>query len=301
MDIRHLEYFIEVVRQGSFSKAANTLNITQPSISKMIKCLEEDLGVILLYRQTKRLELTDAGHAVLERAQQIVSLFQNLSGDLDGVFNLEKGKINIGLPPIASSTIFPQIFGEFNKAYPGINIQLFEFGSKRVEIGVHEGSLDVGLICSNTSKPDAYDLLPMVKDPLRIIIPPSHPLAQYSTVDFSMLSAEPFILYNEDFSLHDRIIEACAATGFEPQIICKTSQREFMIRMVEANVGIALLPGHICDELNKTSIISLPLINPEIFLQLSVIWKKDRYLPFAVRKWLTFIAKYTQLDTIKLP
>jgi DNA-binding transcriptional LysR family regulator len=114
-----------------------------------------------------------------------------------------------------------------------------------------------------------------------------------------MLSAEPFILYNEDFSLHDRIMEACAATGFEPQIICKTSQREFMIRMVEANVGIALLPGHICDELNKTSILSLPLTNPEIYLQLSVIWKKDRYLPFAVRKWLTFIARYTQLDTIK--
>ena len=80
MNIRQLEYFIEVVRQGSFSKAASVLHVSQPSISEMIKNLEDELGSPLLYRGARRIELTDAGQAVLEQSQQIVSLFNNLAG-----------------------------------------------------------------------------------------------------------------------------------------------------------------------------------------------------------------------------
>lgn len=293
MNIHHLEYFLEVIRQGSFSKAAAVLYITQPSISKMIQNLEDELGVVLINRSAKPLALTDAGQAVMEQAQQIVTLFQNLAVEIDGVTHLKKGKIRIGIPPIAGSTIFPPLLGKFNKRYPNIQLHLFEFGSKKVELGVYDGSLDVGVVCTHPPKNDILEIFSFVEDPLRLIVHPEHHLACKSEVDFTALVNESFVLYSEDFSLYDHIINRCKLAGFHPRIIYNTSQREFMTQMVASNLGIALLPGRICSQLDPRNITSIPLASPQILLQLSIIWRKDHYLSFATRSWLDFIKNHT--------
>lgn len=288
MDIRHLEYFLEVARQRSFSKAAATLHITQPSISKMIKSLEEDLGVPLIYRNAKQVELTDAGQAVQEQARQIVTLFQNLTVELNNVVHLKKGKVRIGIPPIAGSTVFPPLLGEFNRNYPNIQIQLFEFGSKKIELGVQEGVLDIGIVCTLPTKTDIFEVLSFVEDPLQVIVHPQHRLVGHPAVDFAALASESFVLYSEDFSLYDHIHHRCKLAGFHPKIICETSQREFMTQMVAANLGVALLPSGICRGLDPKTVVAIALTDPQIFLQLAIIWRKDRYLSFAARRWLEF-------------
>ncbi len=288
MNIRQLEYFLEVARQESFSKAATILHVSQPSISEMIKNLEEELGSPLLYRGAKRLELTDAGQLVQEQAQQIVAQFNNLSGNLKDLHLLHKGKIRIGIPSITASTIFPRVLGEFKQHYPKIELQLHEFGSKKVRQGVNEGTLDIGIVCTLPDRSESFEVFPFVEDPLRVIVHPEHPIASAPSVDFSDLRHEGFVLYSEDFSLHDQILARCKLAGFQPTIICETSQREFMTQMVAAKLGIALLPCKICDELDPAAIVSVPLADPQMYLQLAIIWRKDRYLSFAARRWLEF-------------
>ena len=291
MNIHHLEYFLEVIRQGSFSKAASTLYITQPSISKMIQNLEDELGVVLINRNVKPLELTDAGQAIVEQAQQIVTLVQNLTVKLDDVIQLKKGKIRLGVPPIAASSILPPILGEFKKNYSNIELQLVEYGSKKVELGVYDGSLDIGIVCTTPTKTDTFEFISFIEDPLKVIVHPEHPLANNKQIDFADLRDESFVLYREDFSLYDHIHNRCKLAGFHPKIICETSQREFMTQMVAANLGVALLPGKICDQFDPKTIISIPFNDPQILLQLSIIWHKDRYLSFAARQWLQFVSK----------
>lgn len=291
MDIRHLEYFLEVVRQGSFSRAAARLHVTQPSISKMIKSLEDELGVTLLHRNAKQAELTDAGEALLEQAQRIVGLFQNLTAELDGVTHLRRGRLRLGMPPIAASTVFPRALGEFNRAYPGIGVELYEFGSKKIEEAVLDGTLDVGVVCTPPGRPALFAVYSCIRDPLKVIVHPSHRLALCPAATFAMLAEEPFVLYREDFSLHDHILARCRQAGFQPRIIFETSQREFMTGMVAANLGIALLPGTICDQLDPAAIAAVPLEGPPLYLELSVIRRKDRYLSFAARQWLAFTAE----------
>ena len=104
MEIRHLECFLEIVRLGSFSKAAKVLHISQPAASKMIHAMEQELGLPVLYRQNRNLTLTDIGQAVFERAQPIVALFHGLHAELEDVAQARKGRLRIGLPPIASSS-----------------------------------------------------------------------------------------------------------------------------------------------------------------------------------------------------
>lgn len=292
MDIRHLEYFITVAQLKSFTRAAEALHITQPSISKMVKCLEDELGVLLLHRSSKEVELTDAGRAVYSQAKQILFAFRNLDSELSDVINLQKGSLRIGIPPIIGASFFPRVIGGFRETYPGITIELVEAGSKTIEKGIEDGTLDIGIVCTLPENTDYFEFLPFVKDPLMVITHPEHRLAGRLGIKLEDLRDEAFVLYREDFSLHDRIIEKCLQHGFKPKIILESSQRDFMAEMVAAKLGIALFPKKICQELDATRIKAIPFSNPDLHLHLAIIWKKDRYQSFASRRWISYAENY---------
>ncbi len=285
MEIRHLEYFSEVARQLSFTKAASTLHVSQPSISKAIKNLENELGVPLFYR-SKQLELTDAGKAVLINAQHVLSAFRNLTTELSDITELKKGEIKIGIPPIIGAAFFSKLISRFKVLYPTVEILLTEVGSKKIKQGVDDGSLDIGLICNTPMKNSSFEAVQVIKDPLMLIVHHEHPLSVYSEVDLSDLEGEPFILYRDDFTLHDRILEECSKKGFYPNIVCQSSQKDFMIEMVEARLGIALLPSKIALTIQNAAIISLKLTHTNLNLELGMIWKRNKYLPFAVNEFI---------------
>jgi DNA-binding transcriptional LysR family regulator len=291
MDIRHLEYFVEVARQKSFSKAASITHVSQSAISKMIKDLETELGTSLFNRTSKYVQLTDAGMIFLDQAQQVVVMFQNLTTEFENKIKMEKGKIFIGLPPITSSTIFAELLGEFKKKYPQIEISLSEYGSKKVALAIQDGTLDIGVICI---VPDgqSVDSLSFTKDPLSVIVSSQNPISQLPSIELASLSNESFVLYSEDFSLHDEIINQCKNVGFSPNVIFETSQRELMTQIVAANLGIAFLPSEVCKELDSNRIVSVPLIQPQIIHNMSIIWKKGRFMSHAASLWLQFAENY---------
>lgn len=286
MDIRHLHYFLEVARQKSFTKAAQALYITQPSISKTVKNLEEELGVTLLDRYGKKVELTDAGEVFARQAQEIVTSFHNLSSELDDLMNLKKGHIRIGLPPMIGSSFFPKVIGEFYKQYPNVTIQLFEDGGKKVESDVVSGALDIGVtvLPADDSLLDGYVF---VRESLKVVLHPTHLLAGEQEISLSDLREDAFILFREDFTLHDRIIGACQKAGYQPRIIYESAQWDLISNMVAAGLGVALMPETICMELDVEEVCILPL-QERIPWELGMVWRKDRYQSFAVREWIAF-------------
>lgn len=291
MDIRHLEYFVEVARQKSFSKAAIISHVSQSAISKMIKDLETELGTILFNRTSKYVQLTDTGIIFLEQAQQVVFMFHNLTNEFNNRIQTEKGKISIGLLPITSSTIFAELLGEFKKKYPQIEISLSEYGSKKVALAIQDGTLDTGVICIVPDNHN-FDFLPFSKDPLCVIVSSQNPISQLSSIDLESLANEAFVLYSKDFSLHDEIINQCRHVGFPPKVIFETSQLDLMTQMVAANLGIAFLPSAVCKELDPNRIVSVPLINPQIIHNMSIVWKRGRSMSHATRLWLQFAESY---------
>ncbi|MGC7871130.1 LysR family transcriptional regulator [Desulfosporosinus sp. SYSU MS00001] len=291
MDIRHLEYFIEVARQKSFSKAALVCHVSQSAISKMIKDLETELSTSLFNRNSKYVQLTDTGVIFLEQAQQVVVMFHNLTTDFENKIKMEKGKISIGLLPITSSTIFAELLGEFKQKYPLIEISLSEYGSKKVALAIKDGTLDAGVVCI---VPDHhyYDSISISKDPLFVIVSSQNPISKLPSIELSALANESFVLYSKDFSLHDEIINQCRNVGFSPNIIFETSQLELMTQMVAANLGIAFLPSAVCSELDPHRIVSVQLTEPQIIHSMSIIWKRGRSLPHAANLWLKFAEEF---------
>lgn len=291
MDIRHLEYFVEVARQKSFSKAAIVNHVSQSAISKMIKDLEVELGTSLFNRTSKYVQLTDAGIIFLDQAQQVIVMFHNLTTEFENKIKIEKGKISIGLPPITSATIFAELLGEFKKKYPQIEISLFEYGSKKVALAIQDGTLDIGVMCTVPDN-QHFASLPLSKDPLFVIVSSQNPISQLPSIDLAALSNESFVLYSEDFILHDEIISQCKNVEFSPNVIFETAHLQLMTQIVAANLGIAFLPSTVCKGLDTKHIVSVPLIQPQIIHSMSVIWKKGRFMSYAARLWLQFAENY---------
>ncbi|KAF0817610.1 Transcriptional regulator CidR, LysR family [Bacillus sp. ZZV12-4809] len=292
MDIRHLEYFAEVAQHLSFTKASQTLHVTQPSISKAIKNLEGELGVPLFYRSSKQLELTDAGKAVLINAKKVLEAFQNLTLELTDLMELKGGEIKIGIPPIVGAAFFSKLISQYKEKFPLIEIKLTEVGTKKIKKGVEDGTLDIGLICTVPAHGSSFEIIKVLKDPLMLIIHREHRLASKTEVHFSELAKEPFILYRKDFTLYDLIIEECLKSGFQPNIVCESSQKDFLLGMVEGKLGVTMLPSKICKNINCHDLVVLPISESAVNLELGMIWKKNKYLSFAVREFITSAETY---------
>lgn len=289
MDIKHLQYFIEVSNFNSFSKAADHLFITQPTISKMIKNLEAELGVELFDRSRKKLVLTDAGKILLEQAKLVNKAFRNLETELDNLLELKTGHIRIGLPPIFDAHFFLKVVGLFHEKYPGITFQLKEEGSKSIEDAVEQNELDVGVIVLPTQD-ELFHHFAFMEEDLMLILPTSHPLAGRAEIDLASLSSESFILFNKDFALNDRIISSCNDAGFQPRVISESSQWSFIEEMVASKLGISLLPESICRHLSD-HVCTVRVVNPSINWNLAIIWRKNQYLSYVAKEWLSFTKK----------
>lgn len=286
MKMRHLEYFLEVSRYKSFSKAAEVTHISQPTISKAIKDLELELGATLFYRNTKCVELTDVGEAILEQVQQIFASLQDIHVQLAGLEELQTGKIHIGYPPLTAVTKFSHMLSAFKNSFPKIQIQLYELGPKKIEASLRDGLLDIGIFTPEDG--DLFQWIWFEQDTHNVIMHSAHNLVWNNKVSYQNLDGEQLIIYNSDYKLHDAIIEGCKQAGFNPEIAFETSQREFMMQMVSAKLGLGILPSKLCQNLGP-EIVYRPFSDLCLCLKLALTWRKDRYLSLAARQFLAFM------------
>ncbi|WP_026695877.1 LysR family transcriptional regulator [Peribacillus kribbensis] len=286
MEIKHLEYFIEVTRTGSFTSAAENLFITQPALSRIIKSLEEEIGTPLFIRTRKKMILTDAGRVLLKHALIIEKQLQLMDAELDRMLIFKKRHIRIGLPTITNSIFFSRLIASFHREYPDVTFQLEEDGSKRIEEKVVNDLLDFGVVVL-PEKVENLHYYRFVHEKLRVVIPADHHLSGKDQVSLDELKDEKFIMFNRDFELRNLVLNACKAVGFHPKIISETSQLDFIQEMIASNLGITLLPESTTQELNR-GLQSIPVISPEIEWNLAIIWKKDAYLSQVSKEFIRF-------------
>jgi DNA-binding transcriptional LysR family regulator len=288
MDLRQLNYFMEIARLASFSKASQHLHLSQPTLSKMIKNLEEELGVPLFDRSTRRIHLTDTGEVLKEQGQLILKAFENLNAALTDVIQMKKGKFSLGLPPVIGASFFPKIIAQFHEQYPQIEIDLVEEGGKMIEQHLMEGSVDLGVVVLPVDE-ERFEVVPLVNRELLLIVNPLHRLAHREGVSLNDLQDEPFILFRQGFALHDRVREACIRAGYEPQIAYESTQWDFIAEMVAAGLGISLLPETICRKLDPVQITAIRMTEPKVHWDLAIIWNRSHYHSHAAKAWVQFV------------
>ena len=284
MEIRTLRAFVEVVRQGGFTKAANTVYSTQSTVSKAVKQLEEELGMQLLDRIGHRCNLTDAGKIVYRRALAILTEGDDLKSELDGLRGFVGGTLRLGFPPIGSNTLFSRWFAVYRSRYPGVELLLVEYGSKRLEELVLAGELD--LAASLLPLGEAFEWQELRREPIDALFAFDHPLAQRENLTFATLAEVPFVLYGPGFALNPMIIEACRKNGFSPKVAAHSSQIDFIIELVANKLGVALLPRMIAEQRPHRLTKRIAIGQPEIYWHMALIWRRGGCLPPAAQAWL---------------
>jgi len=284
MEIRTLRAFVEVVRQGGFTQAAKTVFATQSTVSKAVKQLEDELGMQLLDRVGHRCTLTDAGKAVYRRAVTILAEGDDLIAEVEGLRGIMTGTLRLGLPPIGSNSLFARWFANYRSRYPGVDLQLVEYGSKRLEELVLNGDLD--LAASLLPVSDHFNWQELRREPIDALLAIDHPLAQSDSLKISDLAEVPFVLFGEGFALNPLIIEACRESGFIPKVAAYSSQINFIIELVAIKFGVCFLPRLIALHSPHPLTKRVPIEQPTIYWHMALIWRKGGYLSPAAQAWL---------------
>lgn len=297
MDLKNLKIFAEIVNHGSFSLAADHLSMTQPTISKAIKYLEEDLSVALFKKgeagRKREVVLTYEGELIYQHAIHMLNEQTKILETLDQVKNLKNGYLNIGLPPLGSLLLTPLI-ALFHKHYPKIQLKFLEVGGNGVEEAIANKSVDVGVLLENL-RPN-FAAIPILNSPMCLLSKKESHWNQRKTVYLEELKEESFLLYADSFVLNKMITQAAHTVGFEPKVVCKSSQWDFIVKMVELNMGIAILPKIYCDQLDADKFASAVLLEPSLHWTLSMAWNTSISMSPATKAWLSLVEQ--NLDRI---
>ncbi|MGC8117973.1 LysR substrate-binding domain-containing protein [Metapseudomonas otitidis] len=293
MEFHQLRSFVEVVRQGGFTQAAKTLHATQSTISKQVAQLEQRLGVLLLERNGPNLRLTDAGTLVLRRADELLRLRQDLYSELDDLSQLARGELRLGLPLLGGEVMFAELFAAYRQRYPNIVVQLFEGGSKLMEEALLRGELDIG--GSLTPNDPALAFQPFCNEPLDVLLPEAHELAGCDGIALAQLKDAPFLLYQQSFTLNDRLLLACRQAGFTPREVGRSGQADFLAALVAAGQGVVLLPRIVARTLERPGLRRVPLVEPDLRWDIAFVWRQGAYLSRAAQAWLDLLKEYSPL------
>lgn len=292
MDLRALRYFIEVVRQNGFTRAAEHLHVTQPTISKMVKSLEDELGGPLLLREGRRVLLTDAGRVVYERGVTVLEQAQLLRQEVAEVDGIARGELSVGIMPTAGHYMAP-VIARYQKLYPGVRLHVDEQGARAQRQRILDGSLDMALGLFHEPDPELQSYT-IARQKTRVALAAHRVKNPDEPMHWSDLRDLPFVLYTSDFALHEAVQEQCSAAGFEPQIQLQTRYWDFIGDLVAADVGVAVMFEHVIAKYDPLRVASRPLIEPELGWDVVLMWREG-HLSRAARAWLECVrAVYPQ-------
>lgn len=287
MEFRLVRAFVEVVRQGSFTKAASQVFATQSTVSKAIKQLEEQLGILLIERFKTKNVLTSAGHIVYRRGVKLLADRDDLLKELDELRGLKQGVLRLGISPVGSSMIFAPLFARYRQRYPGIEIELIEHGSDKLAECLRAGDIDfAGTLLPI---PDEFDYQPICSEPLVALIAADHPLAINQSISLAELQHIPFILFGTGFALHRMILDACHRQKFEPKVVAQSSQIDFMLELVASGLGVTFLPQMIAAERKNRQVHALILDDEGLQWTMAMTWRCNSYLSEAAKAWLDLV------------
>jgi DNA-binding transcriptional LysR family regulator len=246
MDLRHLRYFIAVAEELSFTKAAERLHKAQPPVSQQIRQLEEEMGVTLLLRTRRHVELTEAGRVFLDQARQILRSTNSAVVQAQRAQRGEIGRITVGFFEHMSYTLLPPILRAYRERFPAVEVQLRWFPVISQAEALRRGDLDIAFL---RAVPDMNDVTweTILEEPFVLAVPSSHTLAGAESVSLKSCAQEQFIMYTEALAPDFRAthMRMCASAGFVPKVASEVGQVYTLLGLVSSGAGIGFVPASV--------------------------------------------------------
>lgn len=287
MDIRQLKYFMAIVEEGQISRAAKRLHMAQPPLSLQLKMLEEELGTQLIERNTKSMRLTEAGHALYQRAEQILGLVDTTAKEIREFDQGLRGTLTIGSPPGIGHLYMPPRIAEFHATYPEVNFQWREGNTYRVLELLNAHVIEVGIvrlpIDSNT-----YELLPLLTEPWIAVTRKRKGRPQPESITLPELAREPLLLMQRQQGIfcHDMVWDELRAANVEPTVFCESDNVMALLNLVELGLGAAIIPRSAAALKSSGKLHMMRIAGCQLESSVAITWLKGQRLSAAASKFL---------------
>ncbi|HWC73382.1 MAG TPA: LysR substrate-binding domain-containing protein [Gemmatimonadales bacterium] len=291
MDLRQLRYFVAVAEELHFTRAATRLRVTQPTLSQQVRLLEKELGVRLLKRNRRNVELTHPGRIFLGEAKRLLASAEEAIKAARSAQDGRLGKLVVVCGPTAAYAGLLGLLESYRRRSPKVEVQIVESPVIDAVVTVEHGQADVGLVVpyfeSSLLKREV-----VLELPLLAALPKSHPLANAKTVSLEQLAGDPFILFGQrrGSGFFERVLGICNACGFTPRVLEAMEHIHTLLYMVGAGYGVSLVPTTLAP-VERPEVALVPLHERAATLEIGMIWRFDQDSPLVtgfletVRSW----------------
>ncbi|MRJ75054.1 LysR family transcriptional regulator [Aeromicrobium sp. SMF47] len=280
MQIHQLTYFVAVARTRHFTRAAEITGVSQPTLSKQIRVLENALGAPLFVRNRGAIELTSAGEALLPHAQRILIDVASAERTVHEVASLQRGRVRLGATPSLCDGLLPEALTRFHESYPQIDLEVQEAGSRVLTEELAQGRLDIALLIVplHTNDPD-IETTPVLRERLVLASPVDADVPDAMAV--AELRDLPFVMFREGYDLRDVTLRACATAGFEPRLAVEGGEMSAVLRFVQAGLGHAVVPSMVLT--TRPQLRATELVDPPLERVIALAHRSSEALPLAAR------------------
>ncbi len=286
MELLQLQYFLAVARMEHVTEAARSLHVTQSSLSKTIQRLEEDLGVPLFDRKGRKLRLNEFGSKFLCRAERALFELEQGKLELKDLSSPEHGTLELA---VTTASTLPDILREFRKKLPGIQFHVQMLTTQEMVTLLHRGEVDFCLSSPPIQEDDIECQIVFI-DPIVVAVPRGHRLADRSIVSLTELRDEWFVGVKRGYGTRDLVDSICKSVGFAPKYVYEGDEPARLIKLVEADIGIAFIPSTARD--SREQIKYLQVENHELVREIALLWHRSRYISRAALEFREVVVDY---------
>ena len=282
MDIKQLKYFYAIAQEGQITSAAKKLHIAQPPLSYQLKSLENELGVKLMKRGSRRIKLTDAGNILLNRAEQILGLTETAVKEIKDFKEGLHGTLTLGAVSSSGSSILMKKFNIFHKKYPDVNFKILEGNTFKILEMLNKGIIEIGIVRSPFNLHN-LNAIYLEAEPMAAAMIENFNWNKENTIDIKDLKGKPLTTYRRFEKL---IMENCEKCDFEPDFFCINDDSRTTIAWAKAGLGIAIVPYSVTTFMGSSGLVVKKIENSALKTQIAAAWIKDRFISSSAKNFL---------------
>jgi DNA-binding transcriptional LysR family regulator len=282
MNLEQLRSFVEVARFGNFTRAAEELYLSQPSLSRQIAALEQSLGAELFHRARGGSTLTVAGESLLPLARRMLADAESVRRELAELAGLERGRVRLGATPTLCISLVAEVLSAFHAQHPGIELHLSEQGSRGLLDELGSGELDLALITtSDATTAERFTVTPLLVEELVVVSSAAAPpVTTDDTIELADVARLPQIVFSSTYDLRAATDGAFRASGLTPQVVLEGAEMDAVLRFVERGLGVAIVPAMVL--VDRPGLRSVRLEAPTLERTISLARPADLAMTSAV-------------------
>jgi LysR family transcriptional regulator, low CO2-responsive transcriptional regulator len=297
MDFDQLETFIGVARLSSFSRAAERRFRTQPAISSQIRSLEEEVGAKLLDRSGGKVSVTASGKLFLQFAEQVLEERKAVLTAIAETERVPRGEIVVGANEGTCLHILPEVFAEFKKQYPDVNISITRSDYAKILQSVIDNSVDFGVV-SLPVNDNRLTVVLIHRDELVIIVPPRHPLAKLNSATIAETASFPLVVPKAGHT-RDALENLFYERKLKPRYTMELDSSELLKRFVAADAGVGFIArSHVLEDVRANALATVPISDATVRRDLALVFRKDKALSRAALAFINIAVKIKNVDLL---